>query len=247
MRDSALESRLLEVLPIRNIRVARSLNSIDDYASVGALGAEALNDRVRANSTVAVSWGTTLQSMVNALESDYLPGVHLVPLVGGMTELSSGSNGEDLIRSMAAKMGASFSAMLAPVVVSSRETRDAFVNEPSIAEVLKQAANADIAIVGIGSKRSSSTMDLLHSAGLPDETYDALVQDMAGDMAARIFDIEGKAAHSGGNFEAGISAPVRTPRGRDIDAACGQLKTTAQKLSRAELDRLAEEKQAALG
>ena len=48
-------------------------------------------------------------------------------------------------------------------------------------------------------------------------------------------------------FNAGISAPVRTPRGRDIDAACGQLKTTAQKLSRAELDRLADEKQAALG
>ena len=48
-------------------------------------------------------------------------------------------------------------------------------------------------------------------------------------------------------FEAGISAPVRTPRGRDIDAACGQLKTTAQKMSRAELDRLADEKQAALG
>ncbi|WP_309753088.1 23S rRNA (adenine(2503)-C(2))-methyltransferase RlmN [Novosphingobium sp.] len=48
-------------------------------------------------------------------------------------------------------------------------------------------------------------------------------------------------------FEAGISAPVRTPRGRDIDAACGQLKTSAQRLSRAELDRLADEKQAALG
>ncbi|MBB6124775.1 23S rRNA (adenine2503-C2)-methyltransferase [Sphingobium subterraneum] len=48
-------------------------------------------------------------------------------------------------------------------------------------------------------------------------------------------------------FESGISAPVRTPRGRDISAACGQLKTQAQKMSRAELDRLAEEKQAALG
>ena len=48
-------------------------------------------------------------------------------------------------------------------------------------------------------------------------------------------------------FEAGISAPVRTPRGRDIDAACGQLKTAAERKSRAELDRLAEEKQAALG
>jgi 23S rRNA (adenine2503-C2)-methyltransferase len=48
-------------------------------------------------------------------------------------------------------------------------------------------------------------------------------------------------------FEAGISAPVRTPRGRDIDAACGQLKTSSERKSRAELDALAAEKQAALG
>ncbi len=48
-------------------------------------------------------------------------------------------------------------------------------------------------------------------------------------------------------FRGGISAPVRTPRGRDIDAACGQLKTASEKKSRAELDRQAEEKLAALG
>ena len=34
-------------------------------------------------------------------------------------------------------------------------------------------------------------------------------------------------------FEAGISAPVRTPRGRDIDAACGQLKTASERNRRA--------------
>ena len=47
-------------------------------------------------------------------------------------------------------------------------------------------------------------------------------------------------------FEAGISAPIRRPRGRDIMAACGQLKSAAEKKSRAELDKLAEEKLAAL-
>jgi 23S rRNA (adenine2503-C2)-methyltransferase len=47
-------------------------------------------------------------------------------------------------------------------------------------------------------------------------------------------------------FSGGISAPVRTPRGRDIDAACGQLKTSSERKSRAEMDRLAEEKLAAL-
>ncbi len=47
-------------------------------------------------------------------------------------------------------------------------------------------------------------------------------------------------------FEAGISAPIRRPRGRDIMAACGQLTSAADKKSRAELDRIAAEKQAAL-
>ncbi len=41
-------------------------------------------------------------------------------------------------------------------------------------------------------------------------------------------------------FESGISAPVRTPRGRDIDAACGQLKTAAERKSRAQMNREAE-------
>ena len=45
-------------------------------------------------------------------------------------------------------------------------------------------------------------------------------------------------------FEAGISAPVRTPRGRDIDAACGQLRTAAEKKSRAQVDREGRDREA---
>jgi 23S rRNA (adenine2503-C2)-methyltransferase len=37
-------------------------------------------------------------------------------------------------------------------------------------------------------------------------------------------------------FESGISAPVRTPRGRDIDAACGQLRTAAERKRRVRED-----------
>ncbi len=36
-------------------------------------------------------------------------------------------------------------------------------------------------------------------------------------------------------FEAGYSSPVRTPRGQDIMAACGQLKSDSVKLRRSEL------------
>ncbi|MGI4877671.1 MAG: 23S rRNA (adenine(2503)-C(2))-methyltransferase RlmN [Janthinobacterium lividum] len=44
-------------------------------------------------------------------------------------------------------------------------------------------------------------------------------------------------------FRGGISAPVRRPRGRDIMAACGQLKSSSEKIGRAELDRRAAEKE----
>ncbi|MCG2841942.1 23S rRNA (adenine(2503)-C(2))-methyltransferase RlmN [Sandaracinobacter sp. RS1-74] len=46
-------------------------------------------------------------------------------------------------------------------------------------------------------------------------------------------------------YQGGISAPIRRPRGRDIMAACGQLKSSSEKISRAELDRRAAEKEAA--
>jgi 23S rRNA (adenine2503-C2)-methyltransferase len=48
-------------------------------------------------------------------------------------------------------------------------------------------------------------------------------------------------------YRGGISAPVRTPRGRDIMAACGQLKSASEKVSRAELDRRAADKEAGWG
>ncbi|MDE2020790.1 MAG: 23S rRNA (adenine(2503)-C(2))-methyltransferase RlmN, partial [Patescibacteria group bacterium] len=49
---------------------------------------------------------------------------------------------------------------------------------------------------------------------------------------------------------AGYSSPIRTPRGRDIMAACGQLKSASQKLSateRAALDAIIAEKERAQG
>jgi 23S rRNA (adenine2503-C2)-methyltransferase len=38
-------------------------------------------------------------------------------------------------------------------------------------------------------------------------------------------------------YEGGISAPIRTPRGRDIMAACGQLKSASEKKSKAQMAR----------
>jgi 23S rRNA (adenine2503-C2)-methyltransferase len=40
-------------------------------------------------------------------------------------------------------------------------------------------------------------------------------------------------------MKAGYPAPIRTPRGEDILAACGQLKSASEKLKRSERDAVA--------
>lgn len=192
LRDTALEQRIKELLPIRSVRVSRSLSSGDDQNAVGALGATALTERLRPNSTIAFSWGTTLQSVVDSVQPEYLPGIHLVPMAGGRTAFTPGVSAEDLIRQLAAKLSASFSSLYSPAVMSSRAARDALVNEPSVAAVLEQAARADVAMVGIGSKRGSTTLEMLQAAGLPPELYQRLTGPLAGDIAARLFDIDGR-------------------------------------------------------
>ena len=192
MRDTPLEDRLRTLLKVRTVRVSRSLSVSDELTAVGALAAEALTKRLRSNSQVAVSWGSTLQAMVDAMNSEYLPGVSLYPMVGGMTPVSAGASGDALIRNLADKLNAEHMTLLAPAVVSSAVTRNAIISEPSIAEVLDHAAAADIGVVGIGSKRGSSTMELLKAAGLPDSVYDKVMADMAGDLAARFYDIDGR-------------------------------------------------------
>jgi DNA-binding transcriptional regulator LsrR (DeoR family) len=228
MRDSILEARLLEILPIKHIRVARNIDGIDETAAVGMLAAEALSERLKPNATVAISWGTTLQAMVNALEPEYLPGVKLVPMVGGMTALSSSSSGDDLIRVMATKLSATYQNVLAPAVVSSAEVRNAFSAEPTVQAVLETAAEADIAVVGIGSARSSSTMELLHGAGLPESTQNSLLHEMAGDIAARFYSIDGQEVDHGWNDRIiGVQLAQLRRIPFVIGAAAGSAKATA--------------------
>ncbi len=72
------------------------------------------------------------------------------------------------------------------------------------------------------------------------------VQPLAG-RAVRYVDAGAGAPVQRHHLRSGHLGAGAYPRGRDIDAACGQLKTAAEKKSRAQMDREAEEKMAALG
>lgn len=191
LRDARLEQRILEMLPLRSVRVARVPQGSDETLAIGTLAAQALIDNLKRNATVAISWGRSLQAMVNLIEEDHRPDLKFIPLMGGMTEIPSGINGENLIRTLASKFNAEFATLHAPAIVRTKEAREAFMAEPSIKEVLDSAQNADLAIVGIGSRGSSSTNSLLRAAGIDPQTDTSFYTNLAGDLTSRFYDING--------------------------------------------------------
>ena len=191
LRDAKLEQRVLEMLPLRSVRITRVPQGSDETMAIGTLAAQALTENLKKDAKVAISWGRSLQAMVTLIEEDHRPDVKFIPLMGGMTEIPSGINGENLIRTLASKFNAEFSTLHAPAIVRTKEAREAFMAEPSIKEVLDEAQHADLAIVGIGARGSSSTNSLLRAAGIDPQTDTAFYANLAGDMASRFYDLNG--------------------------------------------------------
>jgi DNA-binding transcriptional regulator LsrR (DeoR family) len=143
---------------------------------------------------LGLSWGTSLQAMVAATSVDKPRSVELVPLIGGLSTAESLVAGQELVRDLAGRLGATYRYLHAPALLRSEGARDALLAEPAIKEVLQRAASADIAMVGIGSVGTGSSNDILEGLGLsPAERQEFLDAGPVGDACCRFFDAAGRA------------------------------------------------------
>lgn len=202
-RDLACERELAERFGLRDVRVADGSPAAKALARVGDLGARWLAERLRGGAArLAVSWGHTMQALVAAVPADLaetqeLGDIEVVPLVGGLSTVSSSEasiTGEELVRDLALRLGGRMRRLHAPAVLTSAESRDVLLAEPSIADALAAARKADIALVGIGCVGVGSSAAIIESVRL-DRSERAEFQRAApvGDMCARYFDAAGRA------------------------------------------------------
>jgi DNA-binding transcriptional regulator LsrR (DeoR family) len=175
-----------------NALVAKVPTGTSDYKAVGQLAATHFLTHLKPRVRVAISWGRSLQAMVNELEEDQRPDITLIPLMGGMTATPSSLNGETLIRSLAGKLKAEFQVLHAPTIVQSPDVKLALMQEPSVKSVIDAAKTADVAFVGIGAKDATSSSYILQAAGLNKAEFPDFFNRLAGDVAGRFYDFDGK-------------------------------------------------------
>ncbi|MCF8529252.1 MAG: sugar-binding transcriptional regulator [Aquiluna sp.] len=191
-RDTELEALLVARFGIRAAYVAYCPADSNEYKAVGTLAASNFSSNLKPNIRIAVSWGRSVQAMVQEIKEDHRPDVTLIPIMGGMTDIPSSINGETLIQTMASKLQAEGLLMHAPAIVQSPEMRNALMLEPSIRGVIDSAKNADRAYVGIGSRLATSSNYILQAAGVTRDDNPKFFQDMVGDIAGRFYDKDGR-------------------------------------------------------
>jgi DNA-binding transcriptional regulator LsrR (DeoR family) len=100
---------------------------------------------------------------------------------------------QELVRELAARLGATYRCLHGPALLHSDSARDALLAEPSIGRILARARSADIALVGIGAIDSDSTVEVLEGLGLTDTQHGALsARNPVGTICCRFYDADGR-------------------------------------------------------
>jgi DNA-binding transcriptional regulator LsrR (DeoR family) len=147
---------------------------------------------VQGNKVVGIAWGATILGMVDALPSGACTGLTVVQMIGGLGPVGSDEHSAELVRRAARKLNAQFRLLSAPGIVSSQAALKALKSDPCISETLDLAANADIAVVGLGVLNADSI--LLRDGRILGENDLRLLEraGAVGDLVLRFMDSEGQ-------------------------------------------------------
>ena len=191
-RQSALEQAMVESFGLEQAIVLAADAGDDTLQQVAELGAQWLTENLHAGTRLTLSWGRTLQALVQAFEPNEALDVEVVQL-GGDLQLDPRLSGHELVRELAARCGGRYSYLHAPAILDSADTVRELRSHRGIEMELNKARTADIALVGIGAYGHGFAAQLLESAHLSQQErarFDEL--EPVGDILARFYDIEGR-------------------------------------------------------
>ena len=221
------EEQLKERYALRDaVVVPTGKDFLSSKASVGKACAQYLDHTLSKGDVFGVAWGTTLHEVGKFLAPRGDLGITVIQLMGG---LNAGEefNPQEIVRQIAAKLGARGVWLNTPAVVANPGTKKALLADEGVKEVLARAKDCTKALLGIGDV--SSTASLYVSKALSKEEMDLLVSlGAVGDIMGWHFDIDGRPVVSPISDRV-ISVPLADLAyiGLRVGVACGEKKVKA--------------------
>lgn len=198
VRNHSLESAVQARFSSTRLRSALVLEVDADAVGVGAMlavcrgASEWLSGVLRNGQTIGLSWGRTIQTLVDSAHFDGRWDVNVVQL-SGEASLDPARSGHDLVRDLAERIGGRYSYFNAPAVAPTREVAASLAGSPLVASALRQARAVDLAILGLGAFNAESSRLFLSEVAeaSAEELAEAGAKGVIGQICGRFFDATG--------------------------------------------------------
>ena len=187
-----------------------------------------LSSFIKSRMNVGISWGTTLYHTIRQLPKLSLMDCKVIQLMGGLGAAALYYDGAELARILADKMNAAFYPVLSPVLVQSRELRDALIKEPGIRDTLTRVQRLDLALVGLSSDLPEDSAMVKAGFLSPEEAMQINNEGSCGHLCGYHYDANGKFMDNPINDRiVGIAPEKFLQIPRRIGIACGKQKARA--------------------
>ncbi len=192
-RCGDLEQELQQRFGLKEVRVlARgALDYNEMLIKLGKLAARLTEEQLQQQMTVGVSWGTAVAATINALRPKPCTSVSVIQIIGSYGTPDPEVDGHELARKLARILGGKYAILPAPLVVGSEAMRNGLLTDPRVRQVLLNARNMQLALVGIGSV-DAGLSSLVRAGYITKQHVRDLAQAGAvGDVCAINFDQHG--------------------------------------------------------
>lgn len=177
--------------------------AIDDSGAppdqtVGALAADAIAQAGNSRSMIALSNGTSVAAVVNAMPQQHWPNSVVTQMIGsvGGTDHQLVDSPE-LCRALARRLGGVFRPLPVPIIVGSAQTARSIRREEMVLTTLELAARSDIALVGVGSIGHRGTSGAILKPFLNAKINEEIRQSRAvAHVSGHHFDAHGRHIHT---------------------------------------------------
>ncbi len=198
-RAAQVERELCAAFGLEDALVLEAV-STDPNATLhqlGQLAARYLEQTLHDGATLTVCLGRSTYETINAIRPGFRARVRVAPALGSMPfalrELDSGA----LARRLAQKLGGEPIDLSAPAMADSAASAAVLRSQRDIARALQAAAEADLALLGIGNLDPALSGFVKGGFLTPEELAALRSSGAAGDIAGRIITAEG-ALHGNG-------------------------------------------------
>jgi DNA-binding transcriptional regulator LsrR (DeoR family) len=189
-----IEDRLKAVFGLKDAIVIPSIpeSSSSPLHSLGAATADYLLAHLRDGDVLAITPGSTVQAVVQAIETTRTYKIEVVPVLGALQgPIESDMN--YLAMNLGEKLGAKAYQLHAPAFVDTAEHGEALRTMAPFKEILDIARRANITLVGIGTVNAEVSRFVQFTA-LSAGDLKHIAEDCGGvgEISAHVYNIEGK-------------------------------------------------------